>query len=53
MLDLLVARARALVKSGVAKDQLMARLKTDDLGWQFSFDADQVERFFDELSSTN
>ena len=40
----------ALVKKGVAKDQLMAQLKTDDLGWRFSFTGDQLDRFYAELS---
>ena len=52
-IDLLVSRAGALVAKGVAKDQLMARLKTDDLGWQFSFTVDQLDRFYAELSSRN
>jgi hypothetical protein len=28
----------------------MAQLKTDDLGWQFSFTGDQLDRFYTELS---
>jgi cyclase len=51
-LDTLVARASGLVKSGITKDQLMAQLKTDDLGWRFGFTADQLDRFFAELSQT-
>jgi len=50
-LDTLVSRATGLVKNGVSKDQLMARLKTDDLGWRFSFTGDQLDRFYDELSN--
>jgi cyclase len=49
-IDILVARATALVKKGVPKDQLMAQLKTDDLGWQFNFNGDRLDRFYDELS---
>src|SRR5262249_26150212 len=49
-MDMLVARARELVKKGIAKDQLMARLKTDDLGWRFDFTSVQVDRFFTEVS---
>jgi glyoxylase-like metal-dependent hydrolase (beta-lactamase superfamily II) len=51
-LDMLVSRATGLVKNGVPKDQLMAQLKTDDLGWQFSFTGDQLDRFYSELSQT-
>lgn len=32
-IDLFVSRARALVKQGVPKEQLMAKIQTDDLGW--------------------
>jgi glyoxylase-like metal-dependent hydrolase (beta-lactamase superfamily II) len=49
-IDTLVSRASALVKRGVPKDQLMAQLKTDDLGWQLSFTGDQLDRFYAELS---
>jgi glyoxylase-like metal-dependent hydrolase (beta-lactamase superfamily II) len=49
-IDTLVSRATDLVKKGVSKDQLMAQLKTDDLGWQFSFTGDQLDRFYTELS---
>ena len=50
-MDLLVSRASALVAKGVPKDQLMAQLKTDDLGWQFNFKGDQLDRFYAELSA--
>jgi glyoxylase-like metal-dependent hydrolase (beta-lactamase superfamily II) len=49
-LDTVVSRATRLVKQGTPKDQLMAQLKTDDLGWRFSFTGDQLDRFYDELS---
>lgn len=49
-MDTLVARASGLVRSGVTKDQLMAQLKTDDLGWRFSFTDEQLDRFYAELS---
>ena len=49
-IDTLISRANALVKNGVAKDQLMAQLKTDDLGWRFSLTGDQLDRFYAELS---
>lgn len=48
-LETLVSRAVRLVKSGVPKDQLMARLKTDDLGWRFNFTGDSLNRFYAEL----
>jgi cyclase len=51
-IDTLVSRARALVKNGVAKDQLMAQLKTDDLGWRFGLTGDQLDGFYSELSQT-
>jgi glyoxylase-like metal-dependent hydrolase (beta-lactamase superfamily II) len=49
-IDTLVARATGLVKGGVAKDQLMSQLKTEDLGWTLSFTPDQIDRFYSELS---
>ena len=41
------------MKQGVPEDQLMAELKTGDLGWQLSFTGDQLDRFYAELSRTN
>lgn len=52
-IDTMVARAAGLVKQGVPKDQLMAQLKTADLGWQLSFTGDQLDSFYAELSRTN
>ncbi|MGA2689288.1 MAG: hypothetical protein ABSE85_14590 [Candidatus Korobacteraceae bacterium] len=52
-IDTMVARATGLVKQGVPKDQLMAQLKTADLGWQLSFSGDQLDSFYAELSRTN
>ena len=49
-IDSLISRATSLVEKGVAKDQLMARLKTDDLGWRFSFTPNQLDAFYAELS---
>jgi glyoxylase-like metal-dependent hydrolase (beta-lactamase superfamily II) len=49
-IDALVSRASELVKEGVPKDQLLAQLKTDDLGWRFSFTDDDLDRFYTELS---
>jgi glyoxylase-like metal-dependent hydrolase (beta-lactamase superfamily II) len=49
-IDTLVSRARQLVKNGVPKDQFMAQLKTDDLGWKLNFSPEQVDGFYTELS---
>jgi cyclase len=49
-MDILVSRATGLVKKGIARNQLMTQLKTDDLGWRFDFNSDQVDRFYAELS---
>jgi len=49
-LDTLVSRATELVRKGVPEDQLMAELKTDDLGWKFSFTGSRLDRFYAELS---
>lgn len=49
-IDTLVSRATGLVKKGVPKDQLMAQLKTDDLGWQLSFTGEQLDGFYADLS---
>jgi cyclase len=49
-MDILISRATGLVKKGIAKDQLMTQLKTDDLGWRFDFTPEQVDRFYAELS---
>jgi glyoxylase-like metal-dependent hydrolase (beta-lactamase superfamily II) len=46
--ETVINRARELVKKGVPKDQLMAQIKTDDIGW--SLRVPQVEAFYDELS---
>jgi glyoxylase-like metal-dependent hydrolase (beta-lactamase superfamily II) len=48
-IDTLVSRATQLVKIGVPRDQLMTRLKTDDLGWHFDFTPSQVDGFYAEL----
>jgi glyoxylase-like metal-dependent hydrolase (beta-lactamase superfamily II) len=49
-IDNMVSRAGELVKNGVTKDQLMAKLKTDDLGWKLEFSPEQVDGFYAELS---
>jgi len=33
-----------------ARYELMARLKTDDLGWRFNFTGAQLDSFYTELS---
>ena len=49
-LDAVVARAGALVRSGVGRDDLMSRMRLDDLGWQFDFAGDDLDRLYVELS---
>jgi glyoxylase-like metal-dependent hydrolase (beta-lactamase superfamily II) len=51
-IDTLVSRATVLVKDGVPKEQLMGKLKTEDLGWQLSFTPEQVDHFYAELPRT-
>jgi glyoxylase-like metal-dependent hydrolase (beta-lactamase superfamily II) len=48
--DALASRAIALVKAGVAKNDLMSRLQTGDLGWQLHFSGPALDSFFAELS---
>jgi cyclase len=43
-----MTRASELVQKGVAKDQLLMQLKTDDIGWAPR--VPQVDPFFEELS---
>ena len=43
-----LTRARDAIKNGIAKDQLLAQIKTDDLGWTPRIP--QVDPFYDELS---
>jgi glyoxylase-like metal-dependent hydrolase (beta-lactamase superfamily II) len=50
--DTLVSRAKELVKNGTPKDQLMAQLKTDDLGWRLNLNGERLDMFYDELSKT-
>ncbi|HXP88463.1 MAG TPA: MBL fold metallo-hydrolase [Bryobacteraceae bacterium] len=50
--DTLVSRAKELVKNGTPKDQLMAQLKTDDLGWRLNLTGDRLDMFYDELSKS-
>jgi glyoxylase-like metal-dependent hydrolase (beta-lactamase superfamily II) len=46
--DTVVDRARELIRKGVAKDQLLAQLKTDDIGWTPRIP--QVDAFVAELA---
>lgn len=53
-LDTVVTRAAALVKQGTPKDQLLAQIKTDDIGWnvtspQWNQPA-RLDAFYEELS---
>jgi cyclase len=47
-----VDRARAAVKMGVPKDQLMATIKTDDLPFKLNLQPAALDGFYDELSKT-
>lgn len=53
-LNTIVTRGRELVKKGTPKDQLLAQLKTDDLGWNLNTAqwtaAARLDPFYDELS---
>jgi cyclase len=49
-IETLAARASTLVKEGVAPAQLLAQLKTDDLGWRLTLSAEQLERLYADLS---
>ena len=46
--DTMINRAKELVRSGVAKDQLLMQLKTDDLGWTPRIP--DASAFYDEIS---
>jgi cyclase len=46
--DTMINRAKELVRNGVAKDQLLAQLKTDDLGWTPRIP--DASAFYDEIS---
>jgi glyoxylase-like metal-dependent hydrolase (beta-lactamase superfamily II) len=49
-IDTVVSRGRELVSKSVPKDQLMAQLKMDDLGWHLNFTGEQLDGFYAELS---
>jgi hypothetical protein len=46
-IDTFVSRAKEAVRNGVTKDQLMAQIKTDDLGWMPR--VPNVDAFYAEL----
>jgi cyclase len=48
-LGTLISRAADLVRKGVPKNQLMAHLKTDDLGWRLSYTGSRLDDFYAEL----
>ncbi len=53
-LDTVIARARELVEKGVPKEQLIAQIKTDDLGWNINNaqwnNPQRLDAFYAELS---
>jgi glyoxylase-like metal-dependent hydrolase (beta-lactamase superfamily II) len=53
-LNTIVTRGRELVKNGTPKDQLLAQLKTDDLGWTLAGNnwaaPARLDPFYEELS---
>jgi cyclase len=48
--DTVIARARELVRAGVPQDQLLAMIKTDDIGWTPR--VPKVDAFYAELSAS-
>src|SRR5579863_2535741 len=48
--DTVIARARELVRMGVPQDQLLAQIKTDDIGWTPR--VPKVDAFYAELSES-
>lgn len=53
-LEKVVSRARELVKSGTPKDELLAKIKTDDIGWNLTGpqwnNPQRLDAFYAELS---
>jgi glyoxylase-like metal-dependent hydrolase (beta-lactamase superfamily II) len=47
--DIVIDRARALVREGVPQDQLLAKIKTDDIGWAPR--VPKIDSFYAELSA--
>jgi len=50
-IDRVISLATELVKQGVPKDQLMAQIRSDDLGRRLSFSGPQLDAFYAELAS--
>ncbi|HTA41507.1 MAG TPA: MBL fold metallo-hydrolase [Bryobacteraceae bacterium] len=48
--DTFITRARELIKQGVPQDQLLAKIKTDDLGWTPR--VPKADAFYAELSAS-
>jgi hypothetical protein len=48
-LHTLTTRAQALVHEGVPKAEMIAKLKTDDLGWRVDVSGDALDRFYAEM----
>jgi cyclase len=48
--DTVIARARKLIREGVPQDQLLAQIKTDDIGWAPR--VPKVDAFYAELSGS-
>jgi len=48
--DTVIGRARELVRQGVPQDQLLAQIKTDDIGWALR--VPKVDAFYAELSES-
>ena len=47
-IDTFVMRAKEAIKQGVPKDQLLAKIQTDDLGWKPR--VPNVDPFYEELT---
>jgi cyclase len=48
--DTVIARARKLIRDGVPQDQLLAQIKTDDIGWAPR--VPKIDAFYAELSAS-
>lgn len=48
--DTFISRTRELIKEGVPQDQLLAKIKTDDLGWTPR--VPKIDAFYAELSTS-
>jgi len=50
-LKALIDRAHEVIARGVTKEQMVAQIKVDDLGWQLRLEAAQLEGFYTEMSA--